>query len=306
MKSMSLTLVVSSLTAVALLANCTITTNSDSADGGAGTGQVSAGTGGTSSLQSCVPGETLGCFCTATTQGVQTCASNGTFGACTGCETVGSGGTTGSGPCTSGTTQNCLCGPNSAGVQICNGTGWGPCALCSDGSGGAGYAGSAGYGGTSGAAGTGTGGAPMVYGDCGTCIAARCQQEFDACSADKGDPDSGIDVPCWGDGVNGQFGQFTSCMESLRTLGALKPDDAVACGDSVESCTPQTCFWPPSGMTAPTTNLINCLATDKTNTNCTSNCPNDSGLNNSWATPNNGFTWPPTSCAKTDCTSYMP
>jgi hypothetical protein len=131
---------------------------------------------------------------------------------------------------------------------------------------------------------------------------------MDACFADKGDPDAGIDIPCLspaGDGT-GQYEQFITCMESFRTKGSVAPQDAVTSGDFVLSCSPQTCAWPPTGMTAATADLINCMATNKTNTSCSANCPNDNGLNNSWATPGNGFTWPAASCAKTNCTSFMP
>ena len=268
MKSMrtSFALLLSSLAAVVLVANCTVKESSgdDTDDGSA-----------------CVKDKKrTGCDCPGNIVGSQTCGSDGTYGACE-CPGVNTGGSAnnsggdGSTP-TGGTKANA--GSSTGGTTGAGGDETSPAA--------------AGEGG-----GTGEAGAPAIDPeDCEACLATLCPTEWDACA---NDPD------CISPDVDGT-GQYEKimidCVGTERINGVVTRDEVRGCGFTMgASSNPNTLdVWAPDQMVQSTADIMNCMAMGA------ENMPDASWANDPANFPNDvPKAWPAGTCAKLACTSQI-
>jgi hypothetical protein len=221
----------------------------------------------------CTAGTFTTCACDGAVTGQRSCNSDGTFGVCV-CD-QGSGGSGGSsamgGSATSGGAEA------SGGSGTSGGT---------TSSGGAATGGSSTGGAIDQAGAGGAGGA--TFDSCDTCLADKCQAEFDACLADTtcvADP---------GSSTLGQYEQIASCLDTIRITRAVKRQDLRDCGAMVDGGT--GFVWPPPEMNEVTLNLVNCMATGLSG----------EVMNNTWADAQNiTNVWPPASCAKLACSSQL-
>jgi hypothetical protein len=246
MKSMrtSFALLFSTLSAVVLMANCTVKESSGDDTGGTDTGSA------------CTEGKKrTGCDCPGNIEGSQTCGSDGTYGACNcpGTNTggaandyAGEGNTPTGGKSSTGGTGNGTAGDDTAPV-------------------------------VAGAAGMGEGGAPAVdpTANCEDCLAALCPTQWDACNADPNciNQDDG----------SGQYADIMiDCIGAERVNGVVTRDKVRGCGFTmgVSSDPNTTDLWAPEPMAQSTADLMNCMAMgatmpDASWANDPANFPND-------------------------------
>jgi hypothetical protein len=246
------------------LANCTVKNSSD---------------------DSCEKGDKdVGCACPGGLTGYQVC-DDGVFGACV-CPDDNSGAGT-SNTSTAGKSNTSTGGTNSSdggepastgGKTYTAGTDAGGVAAVNAGAGGEG----------------GEGGAPLTFDpvDCEDCLGKLCAAELDTCLDDTICAD--------------QYAAVIGCIDDERAVNdgtaVVKRDVVRACGVTVGSSPTVSGFpdWAPIEMDPKTTDLLNCMATAKSD---------PQGPNPDWANDLNNFPsagptpWPADSCAKLSCTS---
>jgi len=240
--------------------NCTIKTDSD---------------------EGCTPGKKKECnACDNGVTGSQTCQDDGSYGACV-CPGSVNGGSS------SGGASNAA-GSSSGGKSSTAGYGG---SVPSD----AGATASAGEGGEAGA---GNGIDPT---DCYGCLNTLCAPEWEECVLEDEDHPETAGRYCLsstGDGT-GQIEAVLDCIDRERKNGLVKRDVVRSCGSSLGQSTDPSFFqWPPTDMTAVTTQVLNCMA----------DAP-DETTPGTWASssniPSSGSPkpWLDMTCAKLACTS---
>lgn len=264
--------------------------------------------------------------------GVGFLVTNCTIKSATDDDTAGAGNTT-SGSCSpvGKKVSGCTCpGNNSVSYQLCTAEGiYGDCVCTATGSGGSssggsssggsssgGKSSSAGYGGSvtadagaspaaAGDAGAGGAGDVIDPTDCYGCLDQKCAPEWSDCVAeDEKNPETpgNYCLSSTGDG-SGQIEAVLDCIENERMNGLVKRDVVRACGSSLGQSTDPSFFqWPPTDMTAVTTQVLNCMADATDEVTKPGRWADDTNI------PPSGSPkpWLDGTCAKLACTSATP
>lgn len=271
MKSMrpSFALLISSLGATLLFANCTIKSVEDDGTGGKG----SSSGGSSTTTDKCTPGESNDCTCTNGKNGAQVCNSKGTgYNSCVCDGVVDTGGSSNAGGEGNTGGKSGSSGSSSGGADA---TGEG-----------------------------GAGGDPFANidpEDCASCLAQLCPEQWMACEADTQCVSTDFDG-------TGQYEMIqNNCVEPERVNGVVKRDVVRGCGVSLgQSTDPNfTADWGP-GINPATVELMNCMAMGA-NPPTANGKPDASWANsednfpivNQMVQP---VPWPEGTCAKLACT----
>lgn len=277
MKSMrsSFALLITSLGATLLFANCTIKSVEDDGSGTA-----------------CEKNATRHCACTNGDDGAQACNSKGTgYGECKCDGSITVGGSS------SNTTNNNEAGDGNTSGGKGGGTG-----------GTASTTGGTAAGGAEPVSEGGAGGDPFANidpEDCASCLAQLCPDQWKACSDDTQCVSTDFDG-------SGQYEMIQNgCIEPERLNGVVKRDVVRGCGVSLGSSTDPnfSADWGP-GINPATVDLMNCMAMGA-NPNTANGMPDASWANDPVNFPIDSnkvvqpVAWPEGTCAKLACTGKI-
>ncbi|HET7543537.1 MAG TPA: hypothetical protein VFK05_26875 [Polyangiaceae bacterium] len=252
-----------------LVTNCTIKTKTD---------------------DDCTPGHKKNCnACDNGVTGSQTCQDDGSYGECVCPGSVNAGSSNGGGSSAAGSTSSGGTS-NAAGYSGSTTT-----------SGGATTNGGA----SSSAAGEGGEGGEGTLNvdptDCAGCLDKLCALEWQDCVLEDEDHPETPGHYCLSANADGsgQIEKVLDCIDAERKKGLVKRDAVRACGSSLgTSADPSFFQWPPTDMTAVTTQVLNCMADSPTELT-----PGTWADSSNIPTSGSPKPWLDNTCAKLACTS---